>query len=153
MDYGVVKALHILSATFLFGTGVGSAYYLWRAHREGEARVIARVARHVVQADWIFTTPAVLFQPLSGAWLAQAGGFSWTRWLGVSLVLYLVAGVCWLPVVWLQLRIRDLAAASAAGAAPLPIPYRRYMRVWFSLGVPAFAAVVAVFFLMVMKPG
>ena len=152
MDYAVVKALHILSATLLFGTGVGSAYYLWRAHRESEAAVIARVARHVVQADWIFTTPAVLFQPLSGAWLAQAAGFSWTGWLGASLMLYLVAGVCWLPVVWLQLRIRDLAAVSVAEATPLPARYRRYMRIWFWLGVPAFAAMAAVFFLMVMKP-
>ena len=152
MDYALVKTLHILSATFLFGTGVGSAYYLWRAQRDGDARVIARVGRHVVQADWIFTVPTVIFQPLSGAWLVYAAGYSWTGWVAASLVLYLVAGACWLPAVWLQLEMRDIATSSVMHGEDLPVRYRRYARIWFWLGVPAFSAMVGVFFLMVMKP-
>lgn len=153
MDYLVVKTLHLLSATLLFGTGLGSAYYLWRAGREGDPQTVARVAHHVVQADWLFTLPTVIFQPLSGAWLVSRAGFPWTGWVAASLALYAIAGLCWLPVVWLQIRMRDLAAVSAASGRPLPAAYWRYARFWFWLGVPAFVAVVAVFFLMVMKPG
>lgn len=101
MDYALLKTLHIVSATFLFGTGVGSAFYLWRANREGDVRVIAGVARQVVIADWLFTTPTVIFQPISGAWLVHAGGIPWNVWIVASLALYLLAGACWLPVVWL----------------------------------------------------
>ena len=152
MDYLLVKTLHIVSATFLFGTGVGSAFYLWRAHRGQDPRVIAGVASYVVQADWIFTTPTVVFQPLSGAWLVYAAGYPWSGWVAVSLALYAVAGACWLPVVLLQLRMRDLAAESVRQDTPLPARYRRYARIWFWLGVPAFTAMMAVFFLMVFKP-
>jgi len=152
MVYTLVKTLHIVSATFLFGTGVGSAYYLWRAHRGGDARVIAAVARYVVQADWIFTTPTVIFQPFSGMWLVYAAGYPWDGWVVGSLVLYAIAGACWLPVVWLQLRMRDIAAESASSGSSLPARYWRYARMWFWLGVPAFLSMMAVFFLMVAKP-
>ena len=151
MDYGLIKTLHILSAAILFGTGLGTAYFMWSANRTRDARIIAAVTRHVVSADWLFTLPTVIFQPLSGAWLAQAAGYSWSGWVGLSLLLYGIAGACWLPVVWLQLRMRDLAAMAGQRGQPLSPGYWRYARLWLWLGVPAFAAMLAVFFLMVLK--
>jgi len=152
MEYGLVKTLHILSATVLFGTGLGTAYFMWSAVRTTDTRVIASVTRQAVRADWFFTTPAIVLQPLSGAWLAQTAGYSWSGWIGWSIALYALAGLCWLPVVWLQLRMRDLAAAAVRGDQPLADPYWHYARLWFWLGVPAFAALIAVFYLMSAKP-
>lgn len=151
MDYGLIKTLHILSATLLFGTGLGTAYFMWSANRTRDARVTATVARHVVRADWIFTLPTVVFQPISGIWLAQAAGYAWTGWIGFSLALYGIAGACWLPVVWLQMRMRDMATDADKHNRPLPGRYWRYARAWFWLGVPAFASMAGVFFLMVLK--
>jgi uncharacterized membrane protein len=151
MDYGLVKTLHILSATVLFGTGLGTAYFMWSANRARDAHVIASVARHVVRADWLFTTPTVILQPLTGIWLVHAAGYSWTGWVGLSLGLYALAGLCWLPVVWLQIRMRDAAHASVRQGQTLPDAYWRDASIWFWLGVPAFLSTTAVFFLMVLK--
>lgn len=108
--------------------------------------------RHVVFADWLFTTPAVIFQPLSGLWLVYLLKLPLlTPWIAISLGLYVLAGACWLPVVWLQLRMRNLATQAEQSGSPLPATYWRYARTWFWLGVPAFAAMVAVVFLMVFK--
>jgi uncharacterized membrane protein len=107
----------------------------------------------VVLADWLFTTPAVIIQPLSGLWLIDIVGYAATEpWLMWAYGLYVVVGACWLPVVWLQIRIRDLAVDARATEAPLPPRYRRYARIWFMLGWPAFGAVIAIFYLMVAKP-
>ncbi len=152
MDYAIIKVLHIISATVLFGTGLGTAYFMWSASRTRDARVVASVAGHVVRADWLFTTPTVIFQPLSGVWLVYAAGYPWSGWIAWSLLLYAIAGACWLPVVWLQLRMRDIAAEAARGDQGLPALYWRYARIWFWLGVPAFVAMIATFFLMVLKP-
>ena len=153
MEYLMVKWLHILSSTVLFGTGIGSAYYLLVATLERDARNAFHVVRHVVLADWLFTTPAIVFQPLSGYYLAHIAGMPFgSRWLVWSLALYLVALACWLPVLWLQVRMRDLAKAAAARSLELPPMYWRYFRIWFALGIPAFFALVAVFYLMVAKP-
>lgn len=151
MDYATVKTLHIISATIFFGTGLGTAFSLWNANRSGNTQVIASVAKQVVLADWIFTTPSVIFQPLSGAWLAQTAGYSWSGWINLSLALYVFAGACWLPVVWLQLRMRDIAQIAVITHQALPPRYWRYARAWFWLGVPAFSAIIMVFFLMVFK--
>ena len=151
--YVAIKFVHVLSSTILFGTGLGTAFHLWMTHRTGDVRAIASAARLAVLADAWLTTPAVIVQPLSGVALIHLAGFAWTQsWLVVAMLLYLVAGACWLPVVWLQLRARDLANAAAATAAPLPPAYFRVMRMWFLLGWPAFLAVIAVFWLMVAKP-
>jgi uncharacterized membrane protein len=153
MEYLVVKWLHVLSSTILFGTGIGSAYYLLVATLSRDARSAYVVVRHVVIADWIFTTPAIVFQPLSGYYLAHLAQIPFsTRWIAWSLILYLVATACWLPVLWLQLRMRDLARAAAAEGEALAPLYWRYFRIWVMLGVPALAALVAAFYLMVAKP-
>lgn len=153
MDYVVVKWLHILSATFMFGTGLGSAFYLFFTNRSRDVRAIAVVARQVVWADWLFTAPAVVIQPATGAYLLYLAGISWDApWIAWTLVLYVLAGACWLPVVWLQIRMRDLARDAAAAGTPLPEQYWRYARWWVALGVPAFTSMVAIYYLMVAKP-
>ena len=153
MLYEIVKTVHILSATILFGTGLGTAWFLWRADRSGDAASIVATAQNVVLADFLFTMPAIVLQPLSGLWLIRLGGYSPTeRWLLWTYGLYVLAGACWLPVVWLQIKMRDLAVAAVAGGTPLPAPYRRYARIWFVLGWPAFIAVIAIVYLMVAKP-
>ncbi|WGY70848.1 DUF2269 domain-containing protein [Burkholderia cepacia] len=152
--YLVIKALHILSSVLLVGTGFGTAFYLFFANRTRSVPAIAAVSRLVVRADWWFTTPAVIFQPASGLWLAHTAGWSWdTPWLLASIVLYTIAGACWLPVVWLQLELALMAKlAHASGDAALPERYWRYAKRWELLGYPAFFAMLTVYFLMVVKP-
>ena len=151
--YALLKSLHVLSSTLLFGTGLGTAYFQWQAHRSGDVRAIAATARHVVLADWLFTTPAVIVQPVTGVLLARMVGYELTApWLLSALVLYVVAGACWLPVVAIQMRVRDLAVAAAARDEALPSRYHELMRAWFLLGWPAFVAVALTFWLMVRKP-
>ncbi|SFK50995.1 DUF2269 family protein [Lysobacter sp. cf310] len=153
MAYLWVKWLHILSSTLLFGTGLGIAFFFWLAHRRGDARVIAETARTVVIADACFTAPAVVVQFFSGLWLAYRLGLPFELfWLKTALMLFFVIGACWLPVLWLQLRARDLARVAARDGTPLPAAYYRTMRWWFWLGWPAFLSVLAIFWLMVLKP-
>lgn len=152
MTYAVLKTLHILSMVLLFGTGLGSAYYKWMADRSGQVGHIAVTNRHVVLADWFFTTPTVIFQPLSGVWMLYLVGVPLdTPWVALSLGLYAVAGGCWLPVVWLQIRMQHISQDAAARNMPLPALYWRMARAWFWLGVPAFTAMVMVVVLMVFK--
>lgn len=152
MSYLAIKTLHILSMVLLFGTGLGSAFYKWMADRSGVVAHIASTNRQVVLADWMFTTPTVIFQPLSGLWLAQQAGWSVsTPWIALSLGLYFLAGACWLPVVVLQIRMARLAAEVLRVGGELPAAYWRMARAWFWLGVPAFTAMVLVVALMVFK--
>ncbi|HVO89198.1 MAG TPA: DUF2269 domain-containing protein [Casimicrobiaceae bacterium] len=153
MEYVIVKWLHILSSTLLFGTGLGSAFYMFFVSRTRDVHAIAAVLRYVVVADWAFTATTVVFQPLSGWYLAHLAGFPMTsRWIVYSFALYFLAGVCWLPVVWLQIRMRDMAQAAARENAQLPAAYDRMLSIWTLLGIPAFLALVIVFYLMVAKP-
>lgn len=151
--YMLYKTIHIISATVLFGTGLGTAFHMWRADRTGSVRVIAAAARQTVLADWLFTTPAVIIQPVSGFLLLFEAGYALNEdWVILSLALYAVTGVCWLPVVWLQIRVRNMALAALDGGTALSPLYRRYMRIWFALGWPAFLSVIAIFTLMVFRP-
>jgi len=151
--YTVLKFIHIVGSTILFGTGLGTAFFMWMSHRSGNIAAIAAAARITVRADWFFTTPAVIVQPLSGAGLMWLAGYPFaTPWLFLAILLYLLAGACWLPVVALQLRMRDLSAEAARSGSPLPAAYYRSARWWFALGWPAFIAVLATFWLMIAKP-
>lgn len=153
MTYLVVKWLHVLSSTVLFGTGVGSAFYLLATTLSGDVRAIAVVARMVVRADWLFTATTAILQPLTGFWLVHRLGLPLdTPWLLASIVCYALAMLCWLPVVWLQMRLRDLAAVAARDGRPLAPHYHRLFRWWIALGVPAFLLFLALFWLMVAKP-
>ena len=152
--YLTLKWLHILSSVVLVGTGLGSAYYMFFANRSRDLAAQAVVTRLVVQADWWFTTPTVLLQPATGLAMVYLAGFPLsTPWIAASLALYAIAGLCWLPVVWLQIRMRALTQQAAEAGTPLAPLYWRYARWWEALGYPAFAAMVVVFYLMVAKPG
>lgn len=145
--------LHVIGATVLFGTGLGIAFFMVMAHRTSSPALIAHVAGTVVVADFVFTTTAIVLQPATGAGLAWLIGWSLAdRWLLYSLVLYAVAGMFWLPVVVMQRRMRDLAHAAAQSGLPLPASYHRLYRLWFACGFPAFAAVLAIVWLMLAKP-
>ena len=153
MEYQIVKWLHILSSTLLFGTGLGSAYYMFFTSLTRQPAATAIVVRQVVWADWIFTTTTIVFQPLSGLYLVHLLQLPLTTpWIVWTFVLYALAGACWLPVVWLQIRMRRMAEAAVAAGTALPPLYFRYLRIWTALGVPAFVALVVVFWLMVAKP-
>ena len=150
--YMVLKYVHILSATLLFGTGLGTAFHGWMTHR-GNAEVAAAVGRNVVLADWVFTAPAVVVQPVTGIALAHLAGFPLSSsWLVVSIGLYILIGACWLPVVGLQIRMHRLAREAAANGSPLPPQFHGDARLWFLLGWPAFLGVLAITWLMISKP-
>lgn len=152
--YLLLKWLHVVSSTLLLGTGLGIAFFMWRAHRTRDARVIAAVSADVVRADFLFTATAVLVQPVTGFLLIHRLGYPLSApWLHWSLALYVVIGCCWLPVVWLQVQMRNLARRALQEGTPLPEAYYHYFRFWFLLGWPAFAGVLLVFWLMVAKPG
>jgi uncharacterized membrane protein len=151
--YLLLKTLHIVSSVVLVGTGLGSAFYMFFTNRSRVVQAQAVVCALVVRADWWFTTPAVVLQPLTGLLMVYLAGFPLTTpWLMVSIALYALAGVCWLPVVWLQIRMAALAKHAAATGQALPAEYWRYARWWERLGYPAFAAMAVVFYLMVNKP-
>ena len=153
MMYLVLKFLHVVGAAVLLGTGAGIAFFMLQAHRSGDAAVIAGVARIVVIADLVFTATAVVAQPITGASLAVLVGYPlFEGWIGASLVLYAITGAFWLPVVWMQMRMRDLAAAAVRSGTALPKQYHQLFWLWFSFGFPAFAAVLAIFWLMIAKP-
>jgi len=148
-----LKFVHLLGAAVLFGTGLGIAFFMWMAHRSRDAATLAQTARVVVIADALFTASAVIVQPGSGAWLAWSMGYSLREsWIVTSLLLYVLVGACWLPVVWIQIAMRDLAAAAATTGTPLPERYHRLFGFWFALGWPAFAGVIAIFAVMIWKP-
>ncbi len=152
MIYLIIKTLHILSMVLLFGTGLGSAWYKWMADRSGQIAHIVNTNRQVVLADWCFTTPTVIFQPISGIALAMMTGIALTTpWVVASLALYAIAGACWLPVVWLQIRMHRLARAALESGTALPPAYWRMARAWFWLGVPAFSAMALIVVLMVFR--
>lgn len=149
----VLRWLHIIGATVLLGTGAGIAFFMLMAHRSGDAKIIAHTAKTVVLADFLFTTTAVIAQPITGALLAREIGWSLSEgWIALSLALYVVTGVFWLPVVWIQMQMRDLAITAAHDRAPLPERYHRLFRIWFICGFPAFAAVLAILWLMITRP-
>jgi len=150
--YVLARLVHILSACVLFGSGAAIAFFMLMAWRSGERAGFALAARHVVLADWLFTASAVVIQPLSGIALAQLAGWPLTApWLLASYGLYGFIGACWLPVVWIQYRVRNLLAAAEGEAVPPKV--HRLMRIWFVLGWPAFAALIGIFVLMITKPG
>jgi uncharacterized membrane protein len=153
MTFFVLKFLHILGATVILGTGAGIAFFVVMAHRSRDPAFIARTASVVVLADYLFTATAIVVQPITGYLLLRELGLSPAeRWLVASLVLYGVAGVFWLPVICMQMRMRDLAAAAAASGTPLPAAYHRLFQLWFAFGFPGFGSVLLIMWLMIAKP-
>lgn len=157
MDHNTLKLLHIAGASVLLGGGAVIAFFTWfgyrLAMRSGSIEALRHILRLTVIADWCFTATAVIAQPLTGWLLMRQLGWSihssWFAWVAA---LFIGIGLCWLPVVWLQYRLRDTALACAS-TADLPKRFHRMFRVWFALGLPAFAMLLALFWLMVAKPG
>ncbi|MSO89035.1 MAG: DUF2269 domain-containing protein [Rhodospirillaceae bacterium] len=153
MTYLALKYLHILGAAALLGTGAGIAFFMVLAHATGDPKTVAAVARIVVIADFVFTATAAVAQPITGILLAREMGYALTEdWIVASVALYAAAGAFWLPVLWMQARMRDLAAAAAAKGGRLPNSYRRLFRLWFAFGFPAFAAMLGIVGLMTARP-
>ena len=151
--YFLVKYLHLLGAIVILGTGTGIAFFMLMAHLSGEPAFIARTARVVVIADMLFTLSAVLLQPVTGATLMWLSSTALTeRWLFASLVLYVVAGLFWVPVIFMQIELRDLARKAEASSQPLPPRYVTVFRRWFLCGIPGFGSVMAILWLMIAKP-
>lgn len=152
--FELIKWLHVLGATVLFGTGLGTAFHCWLAHLSREPRAIAVVLANVVRADWLFTLTSGIVQPVTGFMLLGELGLDWRSesWVAASLVLYLLALACWLPVVHLQIRMSRMAGDAIDTGTALPAAYYRAMKLWFALGWPAFLALIAVFWLMIAKP-
>ncbi|HYD73483.1 MAG TPA: DUF2269 domain-containing protein [Candidatus Binatia bacterium] len=151
--YLLLKFVHVIGAAVLLGTGAGIAFFMLMAHVSKNVAVIAGVARIVVTADFIFTATAVVLQPITGVALAYVVGYELTDvWIVASIILYIVTGAFWLPVVWMQMRMRKLAETALQSGAPLPDAYHKLFRLWFAFGFPAFAAVLAIFWLMIARP-
>ena len=152
-DPVILKTAHIVSSTVLFGTGLGTAFHGLASNLRGDLHAIVAGNRNVVLADWLFTTPAVVLQPVTGVLLAMEQGWPLdSHWLLAAIGLYVFVGACWLPVVWLQIRMARIAEECLTSGAPLPPIYQTYLRWWFALGWPAFISMIAIFWLMVAKP-
>jgi len=152
--YFLVKTIHIISSTLLFGTGLGIAFFMWWAHKTGGLPEKVYATRTTVLADFIFTLPSVIIQPLSGIALVMLAGYSWSEmWLVLTYIGYMIAGACWIPVVWIQIQLKQMAFIALQNNTPLPVRYDTLLRLWFYLGWPAFASLVMIFFLMVFKNG
>ena len=153
MSYLLIKWIHILSATILFGAGIGSAFHMFMANRRGKVEGMYFAARTVVIADYLFTTPAVIVQLITGVMLVQMLNHDFTDfWVMWGMGLYLFAGACWLPVIWIQIKMRDMAKASMETGEQLPEVFWKMNRWWMILGSLAFPAILVVFYLMVFKP-
>ena len=153
MIYLALKYVHVIGAAVLLGTGTGIAFFMLMAHLSRDVAFIARTAATVVLADLMFTLSAMILQPATGYLLTLELGIPLTEfWVWTSLALYVVAGCFWLPVVWMQARMRDLAMAAATAGAPLPHAYHRLFRLWFVFGFPGFGAVAVIVWLMIAKP-
>ncbi len=144
-----LKLVHVLSATLLFGTGLGTAFFMLKAYLSRNDEAMRVTTRTVVLADWIFTTPAVIVQLITGLWLTRLLNIDMTStWFIAVIALYIFVGLCWLPVVWIQVRIRNLIAEGQPRDS-----YTGLMRIWIAVGIPAFAAVLVIFYLMISKSG
>lgn len=153
MLYFWLKLIHIMSSTILFGTGIGTACNMYLAHKTRDTYIIATTARYVVFADWIFTGTSGFLQPLTGFWMVYLMGYPLASlWIWGAVVGYVIAALCWFPVVYLQIKMRNCAVAAVKDKNELPLIYFRYFKYWFYLGWPAFISLMIVFYLMTFKP-
>ena len=151
--YFFIKTLHILSSTILFGTGIGIAFFMFRSQFTDDVHEKRYATSSTVLADYLFTFPAAIAQPVTGFWLVWYGGYDWTElWLIITYVIYIVVGLCWLPVVWIQIQLKKILVQSVLDGTGLPKRYYKLFKIWFLLGWPAFLGLVIIFFLMVIKP-
>ncbi len=154
MDYLLLKYIHILSATILFGTGIGTAFFMWMAYLSRNNTTLALTTKHVILADWFFTTPSVILQPVTGFWLMLTLHYPFNSlWFALTMGLYVLAGVCWVIVVFIQYKLHQMAKSIAQSNAVMPERYHNLMYWWFSLGVIAFGSIMVIYWLMISKAG
>lgn len=152
-SYLLIKTIHILSSTILFGTGLGIAFFMFISTKAMNIHEKYYAVRQTVLADFIFTLPAVILQPVTGLWLVWNSGIDLhAYWLQVTYIGYAVAGICWLPVVWIQIQLKNMLKQAVEHNLPLPERYYRLFKIWFILGWPAFISLLVIFFMMVFKP-
>ncbi|MFV0368560.1 MAG: DUF2269 family protein [Hyphomicrobiaceae bacterium] len=153
MTYEILKFLHVIGATVLLGTGSGIAFFMIMSIRSRDPAQIAHVASIVVIADTLFTATAAIVQPITGLALAWTVGWPLlSGWVALSVLLYVVVGVCWLPVVAIQIKMRNLAQGALTTDTELPPQFWQLYRIWLMLGFPAFISVLAIVWLMLTKP-
>jgi uncharacterized membrane protein len=151
--YEIIKIIHIISASILFGTGFCTAWYMFQVNMTHDIAMIVLATKRVVIADWWFTGTSGVLQPLTGFLLLYMQQYSFTaRWTLLVTACYAIAGICWFIVVYLQIRCRDLALFALQNKTPLTAQYRKYFIAWVLLGVPAFVALMIVFYFMANKP-
>lgn len=151
--YFFIKTLHIISSTIIFGTGIGIAFFMFRSCFTNDVHEKFYAVRNTVLADYFFTFPAVIVQPVTGIWLIWKAGYDWSSlWLVMTYIIYVIAGFCWLPVVWIQIQLKQILSECLITEEPLPARYHKLFKIWFILGWPAFISLIVVFFLMVFKP-
>lgn len=153
MWYLWLKLIHILSSTVLFGTGIGTACVMMYGYFSRDTHVIASINRYVVLADWVFTAPSGVVQIVSGLSMVYLAGYPLTSlWIIGAIIGYTIAMCCWLPVVYLQIKMRDFAISADRSGTHLPQKFHTYFKYWFALGWPAFISLLIVFYLMTVKP-
>ncbi|MBI5323041.1 DUF2269 domain-containing protein [Bradyrhizobium sp.] len=151
--FHVIQYVHALGAIVILGTGIGIAFFMLMAHRSADPAFIAKTAEVAVIADFLFTLSAVLLQPVTGGLLMWLSSTSITEgWLMTALGLYLIAGLFWVPVIFMQIEMRDLARTAVVKGAPLPPRYFTLFRRWVLCGIPGFGAVMIILWLMFVKP-
>lgn len=150
--YFLIKTIHIISSTILFGTGIGIAFFMFRSHFTTNINEKLYAVKNTVLADYIFTFPAIIVQPITGIWLMNHLGYSWSdQWLLITFIIYGIAGLCWLPVVWIQIQLKKMLITSAENGTSLPSKYFTLFKIWLVFGWPAFIGLIIIFFLMVKK--
>lgn len=153
MTYFWIKLIHIISSTLFFGTGLGTAFYFWKADRTKNVQIIAFVSKQVVTADSFFTIPSAVIQPLSGVFLLKQLELPLsTPWIAISFLLYCIVGALWLPAFWVQLKITKSSSKAALLGDKIDYPHEKYMLIWYTLGTIAFPLVIVIFYLMTFKP-
>lgn len=151
-SYLLIKVVHVVSATILFGTGLGTAFFLYMANRSRNIEAIQITIKHVILADWLFTAPTVLIQPVTGIILMNKIGMPYhSMWFYWVAGLYVTAGACWIPVVFIQYRLRRVMQGLSRDAQ-IPADWHRLIKTWQRLGYVAFGCVLGLFYLMVFRP-
>lgn len=148
MDYLTLKIIHILSATIMIGTGLGSAFYLFVSYKTALFTTVKDVLKIVIIADLIFTTPSVIVQLVTGLMLADRLNLTNTRWYWVVLSISFLVLVLWLGAVVIQYRLKRIIIDKKS----LPALFDKLMSIWFYLGVPSFGLAIFLYYLMIYKP-
>ncbi len=147
MSYPLLKLIHIISATIMIGTGLGSAFYLYFTYKKGQVSTVKEVLKLVVTADTIFTTPSVVIQFITGLLLSNLLGFTYTNWFWVVLSVSFVVLILWVRAALIQLKLKKILDKEKS----LTVQFHRLMKIWFYLGVPSFLGAVYIYYLMVYK--